>query len=374
MSRRGCVCHVRLGLEPASKKPFVLTQAPMCRGGSRILSQARGDAVGGTKAGMFLRCVLVILTAALSSTAAIAQWKPDRNVEFVIGTGPGGVFDRTARVVQHIWKEHRLVDVSTLVINKPGAGQSLALSYLNQHAGSGHYLSVISGIILSNYLTGKTSFAYTDFTPVAVLFNEATVFAVKADGPYKSARELFERLRRDPYGPSFAVGSTLGSATYIAAALAVKAAGGDVRKMKAVVFNSSGDSVTALLGGHVDVVPAAASLVLPHVQSGRLRLIAVATPQRLGGALADVPTWKEMNVDAVAPNWRGVMCPKGMTPEQVAYWESVLAKTVKTPEWKSEVATNVWEDVFLVGRDAKKYLDADNTTVKAMLTELGLAK
>jgi putative tricarboxylic transport membrane protein len=63
-----------------------------------------------------------------------------------------------------------------------------------------------------------------------------------------------------------------------------------------------------------------------------------------------------------------------MTPEQVAYWESVLAKTVKTPEWKSEVATNVWEDVFLVGRDAKKYLDADNTTVKAMLTELGLAK
>ncbi|MGZ5164207.1 MAG: tripartite tricarboxylate transporter substrate-binding protein, partial [Burkholderiales bacterium] len=161
---------------------------------------------------------------------------------------------------------------------------------------------------------------------------------------------------------------------HIAAALTVKAAGGDVRKMKAVVFNSSGDSVTALLGGHVDVVPAAASLVLPHVQSGRLRLIAVATPQRLGGALADVPTWKETNVDAVAPNWRGVMGPKGMTPEQIAYWENVFARTVKTPEWKSEVATNVWEDVFLIGRDARKYLDADNATVKAMLTELGLAK
>ncbi|HEV7392240.1 MAG TPA: tripartite tricarboxylate transporter substrate binding protein [Burkholderiales bacterium] len=305
---------------------------------------------------------------------AIAQWKPDRNVEFVIGTGAGGVFDRTARVVQHIWKEHRLVDVSSLVINRPGAGQALALTYLNQHAGSGHYLSVVSGIIFSNHLTGKTSFAYTDFTPVAVLFNEATVFAVKADGPYKSARDLFERLRRDPYGPSFAVGSTLGSATHIAAALTVKAAGGDVRKMKAVVFNSSGDSVTALLGGHVDVVPAAASLVLPHVQSGRLRLIAVATPQRLGAALAEVPTWKEINVDAVAPNWRGVIGPKGMTPEQVAYWENVFARTVKTPEWKSEVATNVWEDVFLIGRDARKYLDADNATVKAMLSELGLAK
>ena len=323
------------------------------------------------------RCLswLVVLTAgALSSTSALAQWKPDRNVEFVIGTGAGGVFDRTARVVQRIWKEHGLVDVMALIVNKPGAGQALALTYLNQHAGNGHYLSVVSGIIFSNHLTGKTSFAYTDFTPVAVLFNEATVFAVKADGPYKSARDLFERLRRDPYGPSFAVGSTLGSATHIAAAMTVKAAGGDVRKMKAVVFNSSGDSVTALLGGHVDVVPVAATLALPHVQSGRLRLIAVATPRRLGGAMAEVPTWKELSVDAVAPNWRGVMGPKGMTPEQVAYWESVLASTVRTPEWKSEVATNLWEDVFLVGRDARKYLDADNQAVKAMLTELGLAK
>lgn len=326
------------------------------------------------RAQRFLLLLPALTAGVLSTPAAIAQWKPERNVEFVIGTGAGGVFDRTARVVQHIWKEHRLVDVTTLVVNKPGAGQSLALAYLNQHAGNGHYLSVVSGIIFSNYLTGKTSFAYTDFTPVAVLFNEATVFAVKADGPYKNAKELFERLRQNPHGPSFAVGSTLGSATHIAAALTVKAAGGDVRKMKAVVFNSSGDSVTALLGGHVDVVPVAATLALPHVQSGRLRVIALATPQRLGGTLAEVPTWKELGVDAVAPNWRGIMGPKGMTAEHVAFWETVLGRTVKTPEWKAEVATNLWEDVFLVSRDAKRYLDADNAAVKGMLTELGLAK
>jgi putative tricarboxylic transport membrane protein len=143
--------------------------------------------------------VLGMLTCgALSSTPALGQWKPDRNVEFVIGTGAGGVFDRTARVLQHIWKEQRLVDVATVVVNKPGAGQSLALSYLNQHAANGHYLSVVSGIILSNHLTGKTTFAYTDFTPVAILFNEPTVFAVKADGLYKNARELFEKLKREP--------------------------------------------------------------------------------------------------------------------------------------------------------------------------------
>ena len=322
----------------------------------------------------FISLLQVLSFGMIACTSALAQWKPEKNVELVIGTGPGGVFDRTARLLQRTWKERGLVDVNTIVVNKPGAGQTLALAYLNQHAGNGHYLSVVSGILFSNFHTGKTTFAYTDFTPVVVLFNEATVFAVKADGAFRNAKDLFDRLRRDPHAPSFAVGSTLGSATHVAAALTVKAAGGDVRKMKAVVFNSSGDSVTALLGGHVDVVPVAAALALPHVQAGRLRLVAIATPQRLGGALADVPTWRELGVDAVAPNWRGVIGPKGMSNEHLAYWTKVLAASVKTPDWQAEVEKNAWEDVFLTGGDAKRYLDADDATVKRMLTELGLAK
>jgi putative tricarboxylic transport membrane protein len=315
------------------------------------------------------------LAAAVSlSDGALAQWKPEKNVEFVIGTGPGGAFDSTARRLQRIWKDTGIVSANTLVINKPGAGQSLALTYLNQHAGDGHYLSIASGIIFANHLTGKTPHAYTDFTPVAMLFNEATVFAVKSDSPFRGGRELLERLRKDPTGPSFAVGSTLGSATHIAGALIVKAAGGDVRKMKAVVLNSSGDSVTAVLGGHIDVVMSPATLVLPHAQAGKMRIIAVASPQRLTGPLAGVPTWREQGVDAVIYNWRAVLGPRDMTPPQLSYWEDALARTVKSAEWQGEVAKNVWEDAFLGSREAKKFLDADHAATKAILTELGLIK
>ena len=318
--------------------------------------------------------IAVFAWFAMGISPAYAQWRPERNVELVIGTGAGGVFDRTARTVQRIWKDSNIVEVPTIVLNKPGAGQSLALAYLNQQAGNAHYLSVASGILLSNFLTGKTTYAYTDFTPVAMLFNEATVFAVKPDGPFRSGRDLLERLRKDPYGPSFAVGSTLGSSTHIAAALAVKSTGADVKRMKAVVFNSSGDSVTALLGGHVDVVPVAAALVLPHVQSGKLRLIAVASAQRLGGALADIPTWKEQGVDAVVPNWRGVIGPKSMPAPALAYWERVFAATVNTPEWQADVAKNLWEPLYLGSRDTRRFLDSDNAAVRNMLTELGLIK
>ena len=248
---------------------------------------------------------------------AAAHWKPEKTVEFVIGTGTGGAFDTTAHVIQRIWKESNIVTANTLVLNKPGAGQTLAMNYLNQFAGDGHYLSVVSGIVMSNYLTGKTKYSYNDFTPLVLMFNDATVFAVNADSPFRSGKDLIERLRKDPYGPSFAVGSTLGSVTHIAAALAIKAVGGDARKMKAVVLNASGDSVTQVLGGHIDVVTSAATLVLPQAQAGKLRMIAVASAQRMKGPLADVPTWKEQGVDANVSNWRAVIGPRGMSAEQV---------------------------------------------------------
>lgn len=319
-------------------------------------------------------CITLTYSFLIFPGVAAAQWRPEKTVEFVIGTGTGGAFDTTARVIQRIWKESNIVTANTVVLNKPGAGQTLAMNYLNQFAGDGHYLSVVSGIVMSNYLTGKTKYSYNDFTPLVLLFNDATVFAVNADSPFRSGKDLIERLRKDPYGPSFAVGSTLGSATHIAAAMAIKAVGGDARKMKAIVLNSSGDSVTQVLGGHIDVVTSAATLVLPQAQAGKLRMIAVASAQRMKGPLADVPTWKEQGVDANVSNWRAVIGPRGMSAEQVAYWEQVFARTVKTKEWQTEMARSLSDDIYAGSRETRKFLDSENAAMKSILSELGLAK
>ena len=144
----------------------------------------------------------------LAPAAVAAEWKPDKNVEFVIGTGAGGALDLTARLLQRIWKNAGIGPATTLVMNKPGGGQSMALGYLDQHARDGHYLLITSGIIFSNHLTGKATHSYTNFTPVAILFSEGTVFAVSSGSNLRTASDLISRLRKDPYGPSFAVGST----------------------------------------------------------------------------------------------------------------------------------------------------------------------
>ena len=310
----------------------------------------------------------------LASASMAAEWKPEKNVEFVIGTGAGGALDRTARLIQRIWKNTGIVPATTLVVNKPGGGQSMALGYLDQNARDGHYLLITSGIVFSNHITGKSPHAYTNFTPVAILFSEGTVFAVSSGSSIRTANDLISRLRKDPYGPSFAVGSTLGSATHIASALVGKAVGADIKRMKAVVFNSSGESVTAVMGGHVDVMAAAAQLAVQHSKTGKLRIVASATSERLPGALSVVPTWKELGVDAIVTNWRGVFGPRDMSPEQVSYWVDALQKTEKNSEWQDELSRNLMVSTFYHGLEAKKFLDSDYATTKLMLTELGMTK
>src|SRR3972149_3389454 len=123
-------------------------------------------------------------------TAAAAEWRPGKNVEFVVGTTPTGVFDRTARVLQKIIQEKKIVDVPVIVVNKPGGGQTISNAYLNAHPGDGHYLEFTSGNLLSNHITGKNPITYTDVTPIALLFSEATVFTIKADSPLKTGNHL----------------------------------------------------------------------------------------------------------------------------------------------------------------------------------------
>jgi putative tricarboxylic transport membrane protein len=103
-------------------------------------------------------------------------------------------------------------------------------------------------------------------------------------------------------------------------------------------------------------------------------VVAVAGPRRFGGALADVPTWKEQGVDLVFGGWRAIMGPKGITAAQVAYWEDALSRATKVPEWRSDLEKNYWSDDFVTSQQFRKDLDKDYADMKAVLVELGLAK
>ena len=149
---------------------------------------------------------------------------------------------------------------------------------------------------------------------------------------------------------SFAV-SGIGGQNHIALGLVASPAGVDVAKLKMIGFAGSADSITAVIGGHVEGTAAPASLIAAQVATGRLRALGAGAEHRMSGPLADVPTWREQGIDAVVSNWRGIVGPKDMTAAQIAYWDDVFAKTVATAEWKQELERTQLEQHYLELQD-----------------------
>ncbi len=321
------------------------------------------------------RLLYTLLLAALACAAAhAADWRPDKRIEVVVPNAPGGGNDRIARTVQRIAQEKRFVGPVMTISNKPGAGQVLGINYINQHPGDAHYIGIISATLLGDIISGRSQVGLADIAPVAQLFTEYVAFAVKADSPLKTGRDLVARLKADTGSISTAISGVIGNHNYIALALLARAAGGDVKKLKVVTYNGGGDGITAALGGHVDVVIAPAATILPHVQSGGLRMLAIAAPKRQAGAYADVPSTKELGVNATIANWRVMIGPRGITPQQTAYWENVFARVVNTDEWKAMLEKDSLTGEFLRSAEARAQINVEYETLKAVMTELGLVK
>ena len=141
-----------------------------------------------------------------------------------------------------------------------------------------------------------------------------------------------------------------------------------------MVFQSGANAITALLGGHVHVVPASVGLWANPVKAGQVRLIAVTSPRRMSGQFADVPTWREQGADAVVSVWRMITMPPGLTPAQLAFWQDALRKTTETPEWKRDLETNYQSDEFMAGKEFAQAVEVLYGQLKALLTDLELAK
>jgi len=317
---------------------------------------------------------LALPVLACVEAAAQTDWRPTRMVELVVQAGAGGASDRAARMIQKVMQDRRLIDTQLTVNNKAGGGGAIAYNYLNQHAGDAHYLLMSSGTLITANAVGQTPFQHTDFSPLAILCTEYSAFVVRADSPLKDGKTLLARLVSSPQDVRIAVSPGLGNANHITIAMAVKAAGGDVKRLKIAVFASSAETVTAVLGGHVDLAVSPASPVLPHLPTGAVRVVAVSSDKRLPGALAGTPTWRELGVNAVYGNWRGVLGPKGLSNAQVTYWGHVLGRLVATPEWKDDLERNLLTEQFITGDESKAFLDAEYRQISALMKDIGLAK
>lgn len=319
-----------------------------------------------------LYCGAVAFAVALAAGAASSQeWKPGKNVDIVVASAAGGSSDRTARVLQRLLQANPVFP-SVTVNNRPGGGGTVAWTYLDQHAGDSHYIATFSPTMLTNQILGIGRLSYQDFTPLSILLREYPIVTVSTDSPITSGKELLERIRKDPTSLSFAFAASVGNHNHVIIGMIFKAAGADPRKAKVVIQKSGGAAMTAMLGGHIDVLVGAPANALPHVESGTARVIGISAPQRQAGRLARLPTFREQGIDAVFFSWRGFIGPKGLTPAQVAFWDQAFAKAVQGEDWKQDLEKNAWAEDFMASAETRKHLDSEHELLGRMLTDLGL--
>ncbi len=321
-----------------------------------------------------LRSAAWIIAAVLASAASAQNWKPSKHVALVSGSAAGAASDTALRAIERLLQEKKLVDVSTAVLNKPGGGGAIGWTYLSQQPADGHHLTLLIGNLISNYITGSSTLSHNDFTCTAQIFSEITAVAVRADSPLRNAKDLLAKLKSDPASLSVAVGTAFGGSGHIALALAAKGVGGDPKKMKAVVFQGVSQGYAALYGGHIDLLANPHSSFAAPLKEGRVRVLALAATQRLGGDFANVPTWKELGIDATVEAFRAIAGPKGMGAAPLAYWENALRKMTDSAEWKQVLENRSWVDRFAGAEGCKAAFKVQYDQMHSGLQELGLAK
>jgi putative tricarboxylic transport membrane protein len=318
--------------------------------------------------------VAAVIMLAASQVWAQPAWKPERQVELVLPTAPGGGNDAVGRLMQKVLTEQKILPTPLIVINKSGGNQTLSLSYVMQHAADPHYLLFSTSSLFTNYLQGLTTTHYSELPALGLAFVDYSSFMVPANSPLKTMSDLIARLKAEPDSVAFSVISR-GGTSHAALAQAARSAGIDPKRLKVVVYKTSAEATTAMMGNHIQAAVSSAAGSTPQVVAGHIRMLAISAPQRRTGALAQVPTLAELGLDATGlATWRGIFGAKGISAAQVAYWEDALARAFASEDWRNHMAENNVTAPAIRGRELSKYLAEQFANTRSVLVEMGLAK
>ena len=319
---------------------------------------------------MLKRLCWLIAMLLVANMATAQGWKPDRNVELIIPTSPGGSNDIAGRTVHKIWSELKLLPMPSAVVNRSGGEHIVAYTHIQQRSGDPHVIGLMSTPMLVNAIEGRTQLTHHDITPIAYLITEPMVAVVRADSPIQTGRDIVEALRKDPKAVSIALTST---GHRVSIGLPLYRAGINIKGVRMPAFKGGGETAMAVLGGHADVQITSVSTAVPHVTGGQMRAVAISSQRRLGGVMANTPTWEELGFVS-SGSWKGVFAPPGITAPQVAYWEEVMQRTAQSEEIRRYAEANLWLVEFKGAADTRKWLDQEAAALKSIMTELGLAR
>ncbi len=279
----------------------------------------------------------LLLALLLFTANASAQDYPNKPIRLVVGFAAGGISDVLARAI--VIPVSKQMGQQVIVENKPGAGTTIAGDFTLKSAPDGYtiWLQDITTHAINTTLYPKLPFdSMKDFTFIAMVASTPLMLVVHPSTPAKSVKDLIGLLKANPGKYSYG-SSGNGTIVHLSAEMLKSSAGVEALH---VPYKGSNPATAAILGGEVTFVFSTMPPAVSNARSGRLRPLAVTTPQR-SGAAPDVPTM----IEAGLPNFEivlysGVLGPKGMDAALVRRLNAEFAKAVKAPEMQQ-----VWQNI-----------------------------
>ncbi|MCV2366823.1 Bug family tripartite tricarboxylate transporter substrate binding protein [Roseateles oligotrophus] len=313
----------------------------------------------------FLKSMAALVASAglpLSAQAAA-------NLKMMIPANPGGGWDSTGRALGKALQDAGLVS-SVQFENKGGAAGAIGLAqFVNASKGDPNSLLVMGAVMLGGIITGKPPVSLSQATPIARLTTEYNVFVLPANSPLKDMKDVVEQLKKDPGSVKWGGGSR-GSTEHVAAAMIARNVGVDAAKINYVPFRGGGEATAAILGGNVTVGGSGYSEFAQYIASGKMRPIAVTSDQRLPGV--NVPTLRELGIDVVIGNWRGVYAPPGITPEQQKALTDMVTAVFRNKAWIAALESNNWTPALLTGKAFADFVDQEFAMLRAIMVKSGM--
>jgi len=300
-----------------------------------------------------------------------AEWKPTKPIQFIVPYAPGGGSDVLARSIAKIVEDEKLSPVPLMVSNQAGGSGLVGTTSVAQSKGNVHMLlTFISGQVAAPLAAGKGAATYHDLSMIAGLAIDEQLIVVKTDSPLKSLEDIVATAKQRP-GAMTIAGTATGQEDHMCNRLFERAA--DI-KLRYVSFNSGGECITALLGGHVEMIWANPSEFVPQWEAKMVRPVVVAKDSRLS-MLPDVPTFKEKGYNVIFKMFRGMAAPSAIPPETVAYYENMMKRMAESPRWKEKYLTQyMLSPMWMGSKEFTQFVAQNEDLFRGILKELGLLK
>jgi tripartite-type tricarboxylate transporter receptor subunit TctC len=301
--------------------------------------------------------------------AAAQEVFPARPIQMIVPFPPGGVADITGRPVAHVMG--KLLKQSVVVVNKGGAGGAVGAAQAAHATPDGYTilmaLSSISVLPVADRLQGRPpAYELDQLAPIALISADPTVLVVRADGPYRTLKDLLDTAKAKPatinYGSSGVYGTL-----HVAMEIFAEAAG---IRLFHIPYQGGGPAVAALLGGQIDALASGPAAAIGQIKGGKMRALAVWGDKRLA-SMPDVPSMKELGYDATFYIWSGLFAPAATPPAVMSVLRDAVRRTVEDGEFKDAMAKVETPIAYLDAPEFKVFLERDAARLRVAVERIG---